>query len=339
MRTFIAGAGGFLGIPLCNLLTKEFGHEVIAFDRYFFGRKPTKGEYKLTVVTGDIRDVSAEDLASCDAVVDLAGLSNDASCEIDKSYTQNINVDGALHLIRQANHAGVNRYIYSSSASVYGAGEKLNLTESDAVNPLTAYAESKLVVEKFLNSNRYIKYPVILRNATVFGYAPRMRFDLVVNAMVARAMLQGEIHCRGGGEQWRPLIHIDDAIRAIAWAIENAHNGNVSGETFNVGCQSNQMKIKTLASRVSMAFPNAKVQRILDDPDQRSYHLSFEKLKKVRPQARFLQVENGIWDVRNALRSGAVSFDDPTTMTVSWYKSLLEWSERIDGLRRNGSIL
>lgn len=326
MRCFVAGAGGYLGIPLCLQLAKE-GHDVIAFDRYFFGKRPEG--HGITVVVGDTRLVTAADLRAVDAVVDLAGLSNDASCEISSSHTNSINLHGARNLINRAVEAKIKRYVYSSSASVYGHGKKLNLTEADHLEPLTHYAKSKVFVEKYL-SERKLNY-VILRNATVFGLAPRMRFDLAVNAMTARALLDGEIFVMGGGDQIRPFIHVNDVVNTIIWAIENAPD--LAGETFNVGCPANQMKIRTLAGKVAYTFNGVKIHTIPDGPDNRSYHLSFDKLKKARPDARYIPIENGVWEIRQALTNGQISFTDPTTWTVGWYRSMLDWDKRLANLK------
>jgi nucleoside-diphosphate-sugar epimerase len=337
MKVFVAGSGGYIGIPLCHQLAKE-GHDVIAFDRYFFGKKP--GGDRITMVVGDTRLVWADDLRGVDAVIDLAGLSNDASCELDPRYTNDINIEGAVRLADVAKTAGVKRYIYSSSASVYGHGEWTNLKEDDPVHPLTGYAHSKLAVEHHLNKMSDFHFKVvILRNATVFGLSPRMRFDLAVNAMTARALLDGSIYVMGGGDQWRPLVHIDDVVDTIVWMMNNAHDSRVSGETFNVGCGGNQMKIRTLAGRVSNVFHGVKIHTIPEDPDARSYHLSFDKLKKVRPDARFRSVEDGVWEVRAALTNGDISFTDPKTWTVNWYKQLLEWDNRLAELKLDGLLL
>jgi nucleoside-diphosphate-sugar epimerase len=338
MRVFVAGAGGYLGIPLCHQLAKD-GHDVIAFDRFFFGKKP-EGD-NIDVQVGDTRHVGFGDFRSVDAVVDLAGLSNDASCDIADHHTKDINITGAINLIDAVVKADIKVYIYSSSASVYGHGEKENLTEKDVLRPLTEYARSKMTVENHIRNTRKQRYfsPVILRNATVFGLSPRMRFDLAVNAMAARATLEKSIYCMGGGNQWRPFIHVDDAVSAIIWAINHAHDANVSGETFNVGCQGNQMTIRTLAGKVSNLFHGVKIHMIPDDTDDRSYHLSFDKLDKVRPNARFKPIEDGVWEIRNALTQGKISFTDPTTMTVNWYKQILEWNQRLEEFRGGGPIL
>jgi nucleoside-diphosphate-sugar epimerase len=338
MKVFVAGAGGYLGIPLCQQLAKD-GYDVIAFDRYFFGKKP-EGD-RINVVVGDTRHVGFDDFRGVDAVVDLAGLSNDASCDIDASHTKAINVDGATNLVDAALKADIKVYIYSSSASVYGHGEKHNLTEKDALRPLTEYAHSKVIVEGYIRQARSQRYfsPVILRNATVFGMSPRMRFDLAVNAMAARALLEGTIYCMGGGNQWRPFIHVDDVVSSIIWSINHAHDAGVTGETFNVGCQANQMTIRTLAGKIGYTFPGVKIHMIPDDPDARSYHLSFDKMRKLRPGQNFRTIEDGVWEIRGALTQGKVSFTDPTTHTLNWYKQILEWNQRLEEFRSGGPIL
>ena len=339
MRVFVAGCG-YIGIPLCHQLARE-GHDVIAFDRFFFGKKPDNIDRRIQIAVGDTRTVTADALRGCDAVVDLAGLSNDAACEIDPRHTREINVEGARNLINAAIKANVPRYVYSSSASVYGHGSKNYLTEKDALNPITDYAKSKIAVEAYLQDCRHLHAMnfVILRNATVFGLAPRMRFDLAVNVMTARALLEGSIYVMGGGDQWRPLIHVEDVVRTIIWAINHAHETGVSGETFNVGCDSNQMKVRALAGRIAATFPGVKIHMIPDGPDNRSYHLSFDKLRKVRPTARYIPVENGVWEIRNALNAGQISFSDPTTMTVNWYKQIMEWDKRLNELRIGDLLL
>jgi nucleoside-diphosphate-sugar epimerase len=182
-------------------------------------------------------------------------------------------------------------------------------------------------------------HSVILRNATVFGVAPRMRFDLAVNVMAARAMTEGVIFVMGGGNQWRPLVHVGDVVNTIIWAINNAHDSNVSGETFNVGCQANQLTIRTLAGRIANTFPNVRIHNIPDNTDERSYHLSFDKLKKVKPKSQYLTIESGVWEIRNALTNGLVSFTDPTAHTVQWYRSMLDWNQRLEEFKRGGPIL
>ena len=186
----VAGAGGYIGIPLCNELL-ESGHSIVALDRYFFGKdhlKNISSDPRVTVRVEDIRNVDVEMFSNVDVVYDLAGLSNDASAEISPELTRSINYEGGIHLARTAKEAGVGRYIYSSSASVYGHGVQKQLAECDECRPQTLYAESKLKVEQALRNLAAPGFEVVIfRNATVFGLAPRMRFDLAINIMTMRA--------------------------------------------------------------------------------------------------------------------------------------------------------
>src|SRR5204863_1118858 len=166
---------------------------------------------------------------------DLAGLSNDASAEIDPALTRAINFEGGIRMAQIAKTAGVRRYVYGSSASVYGEGIREGLAENDECRPQTLYAESKLAVEGALRELCGPDFEtVILRNATVFGLAPRMRFDLAINIMTLRAWKDRVIYVMGGGEQWRPLIHVNDVVRAMIMGLEESAE-LVAGETFNVG--------------------------------------------------------------------------------------------------------
>lgn len=356
MKILVAGAGGYIGIPLVTALMNR-GHSVTALDRYFFGVIPPS---PATIVRGDIRTiyngklhklpggyegdditVSIEnmvDFSMFDAVIDLAGLSNDASAEIDPALTQSINVDGGKRLARIAKDAGVKRYVYSSSASIYGHGERAGLAEHDAANPLTDYAKSKRTVENYLKeiTDKNFK-PTILRNATVFGVAPRMRFDLAVNIMTYRAMKENLVYLMGGGDQWRPFISVADVVKVMCAAVE-APAEQVAGQTFNVGSDELNMKIGDLAKLVARRFPFAKVHNVPDGPDLRSYSLSFGKLRTwyTEPMA---SVESGIAEVEVAINDGTVDGADPRTVTLGWYKALMNWEKTLNDIRLDGKIL
>lgn len=335
MIILVAGAGGYVGIPLCQRLAK-LDHTVIALDRYFFGKKPFCGipqvDKNISVLETDIREIGDGAFKERpDVVVDLAGLSNDASCEIDESFTTSINVGGAKALFDYAQKAGASRYVYSSSASVYGAGCKAGLTETDAVFPLTAYARAKLEVEKYITQETRTVGAIILRNSTLFGLAPRMRFDLAVNAMVRRAWTEKVIYIMGGGRQLRPFVHIEDAVTALIWAITDAHHCGI----FNVGFDKQQLTIQQLASKVAHFFPEARIHHIPEDDDERSYHLSFAKYGEATGQTRYWSVESGIVEIRDALVEGRLDPHDPTGFTVQWYKSMLEWDHRLKNIKKN----
>jgi nucleoside-diphosphate-sugar epimerase len=201
-KVLVAGAGGYIGVPLCKRLV-ERGHTLIALDRFFFGRNridEIARNERAAVIVEDIRDFDPEILRGVAVVVDLAGLSNDASAEIDPELTRLINCGGGIRLARLAKEAGVRRYVYSSSASVYGHGVREHLTEHDECRPQTLYAESKLRVEEALAKLAGPGFEtVVFRNSTVFGLAPRMRFDLAVNIMTLRAWKERVIYVMGSG--------------------------------------------------------------------------------------------------------------------------------------------
>jgi nucleoside-diphosphate-sugar epimerase len=340
MRILLAGCGGYLGIPLAEALAAR-GHHVTGFDRFFFGKYPKDGP-NLSTIRGDIRSVHLDFLRFesgpvFDAVVDLCGLSNDLSAEIDPELTRSINIEGGKRLATLAKAAGCRRYVYSSSASVYGAGDRPNLTEADACKPLTLYARSKVEVEDHLRSIAEDGFePVILRNATVFGVAPRMRFDLAINIMTLRAWRDGVIYVMGGGEQWRPFIHVDDVVRAFVWAVES---DSVAGETFNVGTSNHT--IADVAKKVAHEFPMARVMPIPDDPDKRSYSCSYRKISETIDDGCLLKsvtTSDEITRMSKMLRDGTLK-DDPTCYTLKYYLSLIEWENRLNDIRLDGRIL
>jgi nucleoside-diphosphate-sugar epimerase len=341
MKVLVSGAGGYVGVPLCRLLVRN-GHQVVALDRFFFGKEKfgdLAGNPNVEILVKDIREVDPALFKGIDAVVDLAGLSNDLTAEIDPKLTQEINCVGGAALARAAKLGGVRRYVYSSSASVYGHGIKANLAESDECRPQTLYAKSKLHVEEKLRELQDPNFePVIFRNATIFGLAPRMRFDLAVNIMTLRAWKERVIYVMGGGEQWRPFVHVNDVVDILVRGLEEEADV-VAGEIFNVGDESMNYQIRQLAQFVLDVIPNVSIHVIPDDPDKRTYNLSFGKIKQRLGFEAKVKVHEGIVEIKQALDRNVVSGDDPTCYTLQWYKSLIDWERRIEAIKINGKLL
>jgi nucleoside-diphosphate-sugar epimerase len=340
-KILVTGAGGYVGVLLCDSLLKK-GYSVVALDRYFFGldkMNSIKGHTNLQIVKDDLRYCDVSIFQDVFAVIDLAGLSNDATAEIDPELTRQINYKGSERFAREAKKAGVQRYIYSSSASVYGAGSKPSLSEGDELFPQTEYAKSKVAIENVLNEIKDESFhPTMLRNATIFGLAPRMRFDLAVNIMTMRAWKDRVIYIMGGGEQWRPFVHVRDVVKAFVMVLE-APLEKVSGEVFNVGSSDLNYQIKQLAQFVIDVIPNVKIHVIPDDADKRTYNLNFEKIRNVLGYSADIQIHEGVVEIKQALEKGIIDADDPTTHTLQWYKSLITWSQRVKELSYNGEII
>lgn len=339
MHILVAGGAGYIGSVLVRQLLQE-GHKVHVLDRFFFGKKSLidlEHESNLTITKKDIRDVNADDLKGVDCVCDLAALSNDPSGEIDPSLTYDINHKGRINLATQAKKSGVNQYILASSCSVYGAGQNDKLSEESAVNPLTAYAKSNEKAEHDLLDMSDDNFCVTaLRNATVFGLSPRMRFDLIVNIMTLHAYENSRIIVLGGGQQWRPLVHVSDVARAFIHVI-NAKPSLVNKEVFNVGLDN--YKVKTVAAIVRETLPfKVDIEIAPDDPDKRNYNVSFDKIKSTLGYQAEKTISDGISEIYDALKYGELE-KTPETVTVKWYQHILEAKNLVDSIYLNNRLI
>ncbi len=323
MRVLVTGAGGYIGSVLVPMLL-ETGHEVLAVDRFLFGREVLPPEAEgLTVVQEDVRRLPAEFLEGVDVVVDLAALSNDPSGELDPEKTWEVNHRARVRLARMAKELGVRRYILPSSCSVYGFQDGL-LDESSPVNPLTTYAKANLQAERdVLPLAEEAFCVVVIRQATVYGYSPRMRFDLAINGMVRGFFKNGRIPILRDGTQWRPFVHVRDTCRAMLTLLD-APTDLVNGEVFNVGSDEQNVQIMPLAQRVAEAMGVPFEYEWYGLPDHRSYRVSFRKIAERLGYRTSHTVEEGAREVYRALREGWVDPDDPRTITVGWYKRLME---------------
>lgn len=284
MKILLTGIDGYIGTVLGQELIKA-GYEVVGLDTGFYEDAwlyEMPDFKKPKVIRKDIRDISEKDLAGIEAVVHLAELSNDPLGENDPEITYKINHEGTVRLAKLAKEAGVSRFIYFSSCSVYGASDEI-ADETSQTNPLTAYAKSKVLNEKYLleiADNNFS--PLIFRNATVYGASPRLRFDLVVNNLAGLAFTTKEIKMDSDGTPWRPLVHVSDVCQAVLIALiaprEKIHN-----QIVNVGDTSSNYQIKDIAEIIKNTFPGCTVSLNKNGADKRNYRVNFNKIKTILP--------------------------------------------------------
>jgi nucleoside-diphosphate-sugar epimerase len=335
----ITGAGGYIGSVLIEEALKA-GHDVTAIDRYFFGINILQGFSRsaaLHVVRRDIRDIEVDDFAGIDFVIDLAALTGDPACDLLPELAQSINVGGRSRAMAMAKAAGVKRYVLASSCSVYGYSELDELDELSPVNPLSHYARSMLTAEENLFKLGTKSFCVTaFRNATVFGLSRRMRFDLVANVMTKNAVETGKLTVTGGGQQWRPLVHVRDLARCFLHALKQPKR-IVNAQTFNIGLTNIQMH--GLADMVRTALPVSVVVEIeADTNDHRSYNVSFNKMRTVLGYKPRFSVAHGVDEIYQALKRGNVDVGGRTS-TVGWYKHLMAAQNLVNELQLNGRVL
>ena len=297
MRVFVTGSDGYLGSLLTPELLKR-GHEVTGFDTGFYKERMLyrgNSTTPLTIVK-DLRQVEASDLKGVDAVVHMAELSNDPLGQLAPNITYEINHQGSVRLAEQARKAEVRRFVYMSSCSVYGVTDRDFVDEDAPLNPQTAYAVCKTLVERDLKTLADDAFsPTYLRNATAYGASPRMRFDIVLNNLAGLAWTTRRIAMTSDGTPWRPLVHGLDISRAILEVLE-APREAVHNEVFNVGDTKHNYRVKEIAEIVAETFPGCQVSFGSPGADNRSYRVSFEKIRKHLPNFECA------WDARGGAR-------------------------------------
>ena len=286
MKVLVTGIDGYIGSQLCSVLL-ERGHDVTGLDTGYYRDGWLYAEQTKRVplcINQDIRRVSEDDLRGFDAVVHLAELSNDPLGQHSPELTYQINHLGTVELAKKSIRAGVFRFVYTSSCSVYGvAGGGEYKTEKSETNPQTAYAKCKVLVERDLSALASDNFsPTFLRNATAYGASPRMRFDLVLNNLAGFAWTTKQIKMTSDGSPWRPLAHVLDIAHAIACTLE-APRQTVHNQVFNVGATAENYQVREIAQAVADVFPGCGLSFGKSDGDNRSYRVSFDKIHALLP--------------------------------------------------------
>lgn len=316
-KILVTGSEGYIGTVMMPMLLNE-GYDVTGLDVGFFAdsnlTKEELPDYPL--LKKDVRDVTAEDLKGFDAVIHLAALCNDPLGNVNEAVTLDINHKGSVNMAKAAKEAGVKRFLFSSSCSLYGASDKV-LTEDDEANPQTPYGKSKILAEKDISGLADDSFsPVFLRNATAFGISPRMRFDIVVNNLSGFAKTTGKIQILGDGTPWRPLVHVKDICAAFIAALK-ADKDVIHNQAFNVGDGNENYQIKSIAEHVKKRYADCVITIAQKkSSDTRNYAVSFEKLNNQLKQRSAITLDEGILEIADVYDS--INLDDSIFESVDF---------------------
>jgi nucleoside-diphosphate-sugar epimerase len=340
MRILVTGHAGYIGTVMVPMLMAE-GHEVVGLDSDLFEQctfgDPTP---QTPHIKKDLRDVQVADLRGFDAVVHLAGLSNDPLGNLNPQLTYEINHAASVRLARLAKEAKIPRFLFSSSCSTYGAAGKDMVNEGATFNPVTPYGDSKVLVERDAAKLADASFsPTFLRNATAYGVSPRLRFDLVLNNLVAWAYTTGHVYVKSDGTPWRPIVHIEDISRAFIAAL-HAPREVVHNQAFNVGLTEENYQIRDLAKIVEETVPGCRVEYAKDgEPDKRSYRVDFSKLARTlpafKPQWNGRRGAKQLYETYSAIGLRLEDFEGPRYKRIDHIKQLLS-TGRLDTTLRWG---
>ena len=337
----VTGAGGYIGTTLVPMLLRN-RYRVRAIDRFFFGNDLLPKHPDLEVIKEDCRKLNVAHFQNVEMVIDLVAISNDPSGELFKKATCQINCDSRIASAKLAKTAGVSRYILPSSCSIYGfQGDGVIVNESSPTNPLTTYAKANEMAErgvlKLADENFCV---VVLRQATVYGYSPRMRFDLAINGMTFGAWQSQKLPLMRDGTQWRPMVHVIDTALAQIFML-TAPKTKISQQIFNVGSDENNYQLGRLGELVADEVTSLIKGKVniewYGDPDHRSYRVAFNKIEALGYKAN-RKAEDGVREI--VAKLAAKELDKTTrTMTLDWYRKLSKWRDFIKEVEMYGGII
>lgn len=334
-RILLTGHQGYIGSVMAPYLIRA-GHDVVGLDTgYFRDCTLVAPDDPFPSVTKDIRDLTVNDVRGFDAVIHLAALSNDPIGNLDEGWTASINDDGSVRLAELAREAGVRRFLFSSSCIMYGMSVAGVANEDSPLDPQTEYARSKVRSERRIAALASDDFsPAFLRNGTVYGLSPRMRFDTVFNSLIGAAMTSGLVTVFSDGKPWRPVVHVQDVVRAFQTVLE-APLDHIHGQAFNTGAERLNHQVIRLAEIAVETVPGAKLEVLAQgDADQRTYRTDFSKFARTFPKFEFRwEPQTGAVEVYEAFRAAGVSADDfasPRFTRLKWLRQLLDGG-RLDG--------
>ena len=338
MKVLVTGSLGYIGTVLVPMLVEK-KHEVIGLDTDYYERCTFTGEVpSKEVIKKDVRDVQIEDLAGFDAIIHLAGLSNDPLGDYRPELTEIINGKASVRLAELAKKAGVERFLFASSCSNYGAAGDDFLDEKAPFNPVTPYGKSKAKVEEALRKMAGDDFsPVYLRASTAYGVSPRLRFDLVTNNLTAWAFTTGKVFLKSDGSPWRPIVHIRDIALAYIAALQ-APRDLIHNEAFNIGTTTENYQVREIAQLVKEVVPNCRVDFAAGaSPDKRNYRVNCDKiastLHEFKPQ---WTARRGIEELYNEYKKTGLTLDEfegPKYMRIAHIKGLIEEGRLDESLR------
>jgi nucleoside-diphosphate-sugar epimerase len=338
MRVLLTGHKGYIGTAMIPMLLKA-GHEVVGLDSDLY-RNSTYGSALPVVpeIIKDVRDIEKSDLRGIDGIIHLAGLSNDTLGDLDPTLTYEINHLSSVRLAQMAKELGIERYVFASSCSNYGAAGDNFQDETAELHPVTAYAISKVRVERDVSQLASDKFsPVFMRNATAYGVSARIRFDIVLNNLTAWAYTTGHILLKSDGTPWRPIVHIEDISLAAIGALE-APSHVVRNQAYNVGVNSENYQMRQLADIVKETVPNCEVKYADGaEPDKRNYRVSFDKYTNAFPNHKLRWNARAgakqIYESYKAIGLQKDEYEGPKYKRIAQIKTLLSSGQLDNTLR------